>query len=172
MTITFLYWSIPIILTFHELEEWNILKWYKRHFIDPPPSDNLAVRTWILFCSFIGYLWTYLSILMPNNHVTAFFMGLLILITVQNAIQHIYWQFLFHAYSPGIIFSTIGLVTGVYVIYKETNEGYLPLWVDFILLIALIPTTIQTIRAKNTMTKSVQNVHHFGIKLAYWVWIK
>ncbi len=167
---TTLYWSIPIILTFHELEEWNILKWYKQNYLDPPPSDPLAVRTWILFCSLIGYVWTYLSILMPNAHLTAFFMSLLILVTVQNALQHLYWQFLFRTYAPGIIFSLIGLGTGVYVIYRATTQGYLPVWFDLFLFLALIPATVQTIKAKNTMTKSVLSVHQFAIKLAHWVW--
>ena len=149
---TLLYLSIPIILTFHELEEWNILRWYKRHYIDPPPSDNLAVRTWILFCSLVGFLWTLISVWIPNNYLTAILMSLLILVTIQNAIQHIYWQIHFQAYSPGVIFSTIGLILGVFVIFKATKAGYLPIWLDLFLLIALIPTTIETIRAKNTMT--------------------
>lgn len=148
------------------------MKWYKQNYLVPPPSNNLTVRTWIFFCSLIGYLWTFINILIPNDYLTAFLMALLILVTVQNEIQHIYWQILFRAYSPGIIFSTFGLVVGVYVIYRATNEGFLPICIDLILLILLIPTTVQTIKAKNTMTQSVLSVHHFGMKLAYWIWVK
>lgn len=43
MSMTFLYWSIPVILLLHELEEWNILKWYKLNYLNPPSSDN-----WVL----------------------------------------------------------------------------------------------------------------------------
>lgn len=172
MSITLLYWMIPIILTLHELEEWNILKWYQFHYKNPPSSDNLAVRTWLIFCSVFGFIWTFVSIWMSNDYLTAFFMSLLILVTVQNAIQHIYWQILFRAYSPGVIFSSIGLLLGVYTIYRVTNEGYLTWWVDIVLLIALIPTTIQTIQAKNTMTKFVESVHQFGVWLSNMIWIK
>jgi hypothetical protein len=169
---TLYYWSIPVILLLHELEEWDILKWYQRCYLNPPPSDNLAVRTWILFCSMVGFVWTFISVMIPNNHITALLMAILIFITIQNAIQHFCWQILFRAYSPGIIFSTVGLVMGVYVCIQATNQGLLPLWVNFILLIGLIPVTIETIKARNTMTKAVLAVHLFGIKLANSIWIK
>lgn len=80
MSLTMLYWSIPVILTFHELEEWNIMKWYKQYYIDLPPFNNLTIRTWLLFISLVGFLWTYISILMPNGYLTAIFMELLILV--------------------------------------------------------------------------------------------
>jgi len=27
-------WAIPIFFSLHELEEWNILKWYKKHYVN------------------------------------------------------------------------------------------------------------------------------------------
>jgi hypothetical protein len=169
---TTLYWSIPVILLFHELEEWNILKWYKRNYLNPPPSDNLAARTWILFCSLAGFIWTFVSVMIPNGTICAILMAILIFVTVQNAIQHFCWQILFRCYSPGIIFSTVGLAAGVYVIVEAINKGLLPLWFALVLSLGLVPVTIETIKARNTMTKAVLAVHLFGIKLANVLWIK
>ncbi len=38
-------WLLPVALLLHEAEEWNILRWEQRNFVNLPAKTNVSVRT-------------------------------------------------------------------------------------------------------------------------------
>jgi hypothetical protein len=47
-------WLFVIAFALHEIEEWNILRWYHRNYVDLPPSTDKTVRVWIVFVILVG----------------------------------------------------------------------------------------------------------------------
>lgn len=160
-------WIFAIAFALHELEEWNILGWYRRNYVDLPPSTDKAVRVWIIFVILVGFIWCGAATL-PGNPVFAAYVFLpAIAIATQNALQHVYWLFYFRQYAPGIITSIFCLIPlGASIVIRAAGQGYVPLWYVGILLLLLIPGLVQTVQARNRMTKQIRAIHHLGIKLA------
>jgi hypothetical protein len=160
-------WLFVIAFALHEVEEWNILRWYQRNFVDLPPSNDKSVRVWIIFVILIGFVWSAVATL-PRNPVFAVYVLLpAIAVAIQNALQHVYWFFFFKQYTPGIITSVFLLIPfGVYLIIRVVWQNLVPLWYVGILILLLIPGLVQTVQAKNRMTKQIRAIHRLGIKLA------
>lgn len=160
-------WLFVIAFALHEIEEWNILSWYQRNYVDLPPSTNKAVRVWIIFVSLIGIVWCAVATL-PGNPVFAAYVFLpAIAVAMQNALQHVYWFLYFRQYAPGIITSVFCLIPlGIYLGIQAVGQSFVPVWYVGILLLLLIPGLVQTVQAKNRMTRQIRAVHHLGIKLA------
>ena len=162
-----LIWVIPVVQLIHELEEWNILKWYKENYVDLPDSTNLSIRVWILFFSLFVYVWITLCFFIPNRMMLIILVSLLIMITTQNGLQHLYWLFYFKKYAPGVVsFVILLLPLNTYIVYRILKQGLLPFWLLIIIMALIIPGLIETIRARNRMIKVVRVVaHEFPIKL-------
>jgi hypothetical protein len=160
-------WIFVIAYAFHELEEWNILRWYQRNYVDLPPSTDKAVRVWIVFLILVCFIWCAVATL-PGNPVFAAYAFLpTIAVAMQNALQHVYWLFYFKQYAPGVVTSAVLLIPlGVYVTVQAVWQAYVPLWYVGILTLLIIPGLVQTVQAKNRMTKQIRAIHHLGIKLA------
>jgi len=159
-------WLFVIAFAFHEMEEWKILRWYQRNYLDLPPSTNKAVRVWIVFVILVGFVWCAAATL-PGDPVFAAFMFLpAVAVAIQNALQHVYWLFLFKQYAPGIITSVILLIpSGVYLAVRAVWQNFVPVWYLGFLFLLLIPGLVQTVQAKNRMTKQIRAIHHLGIKI-------
>lgn len=160
-------WLFVIAFALHEVEEWNILSWYQRNYVDLPPSTNKAIRVWIIFVILIGFIWCAVATL-PGNPVLAAYVFLpAIAVATQNALQHVYWLFYFKQYAPGIITSVFCLIPfGVYLVIRAVSQSFVSFWYVGILMLLLIPGLIQTMQAKNRMTKQIRAIHLLGIKLA------
>ena len=156
-----------IAFAIHELEEWNILRWYQRNYVDIPPSTNKAVRVWIAFVVLVGFIWCAVATL-PGNPVFAAYVFLpAIALAMQNAFQHVFWLFYFRQYAPGIITSIFCLIPfGIYLIIRAVGQNFVSIWYVGFLMLLLIPGLIQTVQAKNRMTQQIRAIHHLGIKLA------
>ena len=156
-----------VAFALHEVEEWNILSWYQRNYVDLPPSTNKAVRAWITFVILIGVVWCAVATL-PGNPVFAAYVFLpAIAVATQNGLQHVYWLFYFKQYAPGIITAVFCLIPlGVSLTIRAIGQGFVPIWYIGILVLLLIPGLVQTMQAKNRMTKQIRAIHHLGIKLA------
>jgi len=117
-------WILPIAWAFHEMEEWNIISWYQRHFVNPPEMTFLSVLTLLACSSLVGFLWTFIASLFRNSKITAGVLLLFfILVAFMNAIQHISWTVMFFAYSPGVlssVFLVIPLV--IYVTWRVLKK--------------------------------------------------
>jgi hypothetical protein len=167
--INFLSWLWIFVSTFalHELEEWNILRWYQRNYVDLPPSSHKAVRTWIVFVILVGIIWCAVATI-PGDPVFAAYVFLpAIAVAMQNALQHIFWLFHFKQYAPGIITSVFCLIPlGIYLAGRAISDNLVPIWYVGILSLLIIPGLVQTVKAKNRMTRPIRAIHHVGIKLA------
>lgn len=160
-------WIFVIAYALHELEEWNILRWYQRNYVDLPPSTDKSVRVWIVFFILIVFVWDIVATL-PGNPVFAAYVFLpAIALAMQNALQHVYWLFYFKQYAPGIVTSIVCLIPfGIYLAIRAVWQNFVPAWYVAILGFLLIPGLVQTVQAKNRMTKQIRAIHHLGIKLA------
>jgi len=166
-------WLIPIIMLLHELEEWNILEWYKKNYIDLPMSTKQSIRIWLLGISFVGFIWTAIAYLIPNPAIAAFFIILFIAFTLQNGLQHLYWLLYFKTYSPGFVFSfLLGIPVNVYICYRILEENLLPVWTIIVVNLFIIPGLVETVKAKNRMTKSIRGAHELGIRIVSRLWEK
>lgn len=163
-------WIFAIAYAFHELEEWNILRWYQRNYVDLPPATDRTVRIWIVFFILIVFVWCAVSTL-PGNRVFAAYAFLpTIAVAMQNALQHVYWLFSFRQYAPGAVTSVVFLIPfGSYVTIQAVRQSYVSIWYVAILAIAMIPGLLQTVKAKNKMTSQIRSIHNLSIKLDKWV---
>jgi len=165
-----LLWMFVIAYALHELEEWNILRWYQRNYVDMPPSTDRTVRVWIVFFILIVFVWCAVATL-PGNPVFAAYVFLpTIAVAIQNAFQHVYWLFYFKQYAPGVVTSVVLLIPlGLYVTIQAVLQNYAPYWYVGVLALAMIPGLLQTVKAKNKMTSQIRRFHNLSIKLDKWI---
>jgi Protein of unknown function with HXXEE motif len=160
-------WVFVVIFAIHELEEWNILSWYRRNYVDLPPSTDKATRVWIIFIILVALAWCAAGTLPGNPALAAYVLLPAVAIAVQNAIQHVYWQLYFKQYAPGIITAIFGLIPiGICLFAGAVWQGLVPIWYAGVLVILIVPGLVQTVKAKNMMTPQIRAIHHLGIKLA------
>ena len=163
-------WAFVVAFALHEAEEWNIIRWYQRNYVDLPPTTDKAARTWIVFISMMGLVWCTVATLPGNPTIAAFVLLPAIALALQNALQHVYWLFYFKQYAPGIISSVVFLIPlGVYLNIQAVSHNYVPIWYAGILALLIIPGLFQTVKAKNRMTPQIRSVHNFSIKLNEWI---
>ena len=162
-------WVFVVAFALHESEEWNIMRWYRRNFVDLPPTTDKAARTWIVFISMIGLLWCTAATLPGNQPLAAWVLLPALVLALQNAFQHVYWSFYFRQYAPGIVTSVVLLIPlGIYLIIQALLN-YVPIWYVGILLLLIIPGLFQTVKAKNRMTPQIRGIHNLSMKLNGWV---
>lgn len=164
-------WFIPIILFFHELEEWNILKWYKENYSDLPQSTNRSIRVWLIGISLVGFTLTAICFFVPYDIITALLICMLIAITLQNGLQHLYWLIYFKKYAPGVVFSVLfGIPVDIYICFRMLKENLVSIWVLIIICVLIIPGLMETVKSKNRMTKSIRGAHELGINISNRLW--
>lgn len=148
------------------MEEWNILRWYQRNYVNLPPVTDRSVRVWIVFFILYCFVWCTVATLPGNPVIAAFLFLPTIAVAIQNALQHIYWLFLFKQYAPGVITSLFFLIPlGGYVTIQALSQAYVPYWYVGVLALLMIPGLLQTVKARNSMTPQMRNIHNLGIKL-------
>jgi len=49
-------WLLPIAFALHEAEEWWILGWYERNFVDLTAKTNTSIHTFLVFASMVGFV--------------------------------------------------------------------------------------------------------------------
>lgn len=166
-----LLWIFTFAFALHEFEEWNIMKWYHRNFVDLPPSTNKSARTWIVFISLTGFIWCFLAVLPENPKFAMYIFMPVIVIALQNSLQHVYWLIYFRNYAPGVITSVLLLIPlSSYIIIEAVQQEFVPFWYVFLWIVLMIPGLAQTVRAGNTMTAPLRAIHNFGIKLSEMIW--
>lgn len=160
-------WLLPVAIALHEIEEWNIIDWYHRNFVDLPAITNTSTRVFIVFMSLYGFAWTAVALLFVNLKITAFLLSLLAVVVLLNALQHVYWVIAFRDYAPGVITSVL-LVTPV-IMFLGLVAGYqglLPIWYEVLLCILVMPGLAQTAMAGNRLTRMLQAISRVGLLLA------
>jgi hypothetical protein len=158
-------WFLPAALALHEAEEWNILGWYQQNFVGlPRERTNTTIRFFLVFLSLTGFVWTGIALMWGSSAITILILFPLLALIIQNGLQHIYWQFLFRRYAPGIMTSVLFLIPlGFYFVYISIVNDYAPLWYMAVLAVLIIPGLIQTVKARNRLTPAISSVHKFSL---------
>lgn len=156
-------WIIPALLFLHELEEWNILKWYRKYYTDFTASTNTSIRIHIITLGIIAFLLTFIAWISPIaiRSIIVIFLSSFIL---TNTIQHVIWTFQYKAYAPGLTTAILCVVVYTFVnILLVKNEMILTPF--YLILLLGIPTVKKTIKSKHQMTPEVRKIHNFFIKV-------
>ncbi len=162
-----LVWLFPIAVTIHEFEEWNIVRWYERNFVNLPPLEDRGLRAWIVFSSLLAFAWTALAVLTGSAPLAGFILLLAFALMLQNALQHIFYVVYFRSYAPGVITGVLLLVPIIlYLTVRAVSDAIVPGWYALLLIAFTLPNLVQTVRAGNTMLPSLLAVHRFGSALA------
>ncbi len=154
-------WLIPIFLFIHELEEWNILSWYKKYFNNLPGSTNVSIRIHIFTFGIVGFLITILAYISPaviKSLLIIFLSGFVL----TNTIQHIIQTFQYGSYAPGLSTGIICTAACVLVNVVLVQKGMIFIPLYFIILLG-IPTVIKTIKLKHEMTPEIRRIHELFI---------
>ncbi len=156
-------WIVPIILLFHELEEWNMHVWHIKNSMAIPGETALSTRMWILFLSLVGLIWTAIALLIPNNFISVGMMYALVCFTLLNGAQHLIALLKFKEYNPGFFFSVIfGMPAGGYITYQILSQSLLPVWVLIAFGILMLTGLVATF-------PMIHFINRVGIKLADWI---
>jgi hypothetical protein len=157
-------WAIPIFFSLHELEEWNILDWYKKYYVNLPGSTKFSVHLHIFFFCTVGFLLTYIAYLFRETFLFSLIISFLSGFILLNTFQHIVWTFQLKTYSPGLISSIIMLSVTVFVNIILIRNDMIQILYYALLLVVIIPA-INTFKIKNEMTPEIRRVHIFFIKI-------
>ncbi|MBN2039347.1 MAG: HXXEE domain-containing protein [Spirochaetes bacterium] len=155
-------WLIPVLFSIHELEEWNILNWYKKYYADLPASTNTSIRIHILTISLAAILLTFIAWISPiiiRSIIVIFLTGFIL----TNTIQHVIWTFQYKAYAPGLTTAILCMIifTLVNIILVKNEMILVPI---YLILLPGIPTVIKTVKSKHQMTPEIRRLHELFIK--------
>ena len=158
-------WIIPIIFFVHEMEEWNILDWYKCTYCPPPPSTKLSCRIWLFLISIFGFIITSIAYIISDDTISSGVILVFIVFSTFNGLQHIYWTIAFRKYAPGVIFSSLGIFAGIFITAVILSKNFISAGYIIILYIITIPFMLETFRAKNKLIRSFAHLHSLTLKI-------
>lgn len=157
-------WLIPIAFSVHELEEWNILKWYRKYFSNLPDSSNTSIRIHIVTLSLVAFLLTYLARILSGTFAFSLIIAFLSAFILLNFIQHIIWTAQLRAYSPGLLTSCLSVMV-VTLVHIELIQSALFSLPFYALVVFTIMPIRETLKVKGEMTPEIRKVHEFFIKI-------
>jgi hypothetical protein len=163
-----LIWALPLVFVFHEMEEWGILSWYRRNFIDLPNKSDQSIRAFLVFASLFAFVWTGGVALFASPTLAAWLMLPLAALIFYNASQHVFWQFYFKQYAPGV-FTSAWLLAPVtlYLCVRAVELSLVPIWYPVTLLALAVLGLYQTVMAGNRLTVTFYLIHRFGLQLGH-----
>jgi len=161
-----LVWLLPAAFALHEIEEWNILTWYRQHYGDLPETTDRTVRMGLFAYVSIGLLWTVVALRVRSRREAAFALLPLSLFLLTNAFQHVYWAAHLAAYDPGLVTAVTLLVpvTGV-LIWSALRQRLVPTWYVAALVLINVPTVVETIRGDGIVRFEIEAVNSIGAAL-------
>jgi len=157
-------WAIPVFFSIHELEEWNILYWYRKYYTNLPPSTGFSIHLHIITFCIVGFMLTTIAVLFQATFlfslIICFISGFILL----NVFQHVNWTIQLKAYSPGLISGLILIVITAVVNYILISNHRIQLPFYAIILLVIIPA-INTIKIRREMTPEIRRAHNFFISI-------
>jgi hypothetical protein len=164
-------WIFAAAYALHEVEEWNSLGWHRRNFLDMPADEtDTSLRTFLVLASITGFIWAAVATVWGNPSVAAFLFLPAVAVALQNALQHLYWQFSFREYAPGIVTSALLLIPGaIYLAVVAVGQGFVPLWYVVGLALLVVPGLILTVKAGHRLTQQFHAILRFSIALSRWL---
>ncbi|HEU5133555.1 MAG TPA: HXXEE domain-containing protein [Steroidobacteraceae bacterium] len=118
-------WLLPAAFALHELEEWNIVAWYRRYWtnVDPALVNQRNSWTWLAFASLFGFLWTFLASRFRNPAIALHLLLVFFIAVFSHCFAHIYWLFSLGVYAPGVVTSIVLIIPiTAYVTYRAIRE--------------------------------------------------
>lgn len=163
-----LLWIFLIIAAIHELEEWNIDQFERRHFSGlPPAATDKSARMVIAYVIAIGLLWVSAAALTGSPATAAWIIMPAVAFMIMNALQHIFWTIYFRQLAPGVISSIILVIPyGLYLIAEALRQGYIPVWYVAILAAIFGAGLVQTIISGSRMPPLIRAANQLGIVIA------
>ncbi len=163
-----LMWLLPVTFTLHELEEWNIMPWFREQFVNPPNTSDLGVHTWLIGISLVGFLLTALAAFLPTARATAVFvLPFFIVLVFGNALHHIYWQLAFSAYAPGVLAAGFLNIPSIALLSWHAARNRLVGWLYLtVLYVACLLSLLSVVRAGRTVTPPFHAMYNFSEWLA------
>jgi hypothetical protein len=160
-------WLIPVFFFIHELEEWNILSWYKKYYTGLPASTNTSIRIHIFAVSIVAFLLAFIAWISPviiRSIIIIFLSGFVFV----NTIQHIIWTFQYKAYAPGLATALLCSAVCIYVnVTMVKNDMIFAMF--YVILLLGIPAVIKTIKSKHQMTLEIRRLHNFFIRVEQYL---
>lgn len=157
-------WAIPIFFSLHEIEEWNILDWYKKYYVNLPGSTNFSVHLHIIFFCIVGFILTFIAHQFKETFLFSLIIAFLSGFILLNTFQHIIWTFQLRTYSPGLVTSLVMLIVTIFVNYILIRNANIQMQYYVLTLLVIMPA-IKTLKIKNEMTTEIRRVHIFFIKM-------
>lgn len=146
----------------HEAEEWNILRWEQRNFVNLPAKTNVSVRTFLVVFTMFGFLWTALAALPTNPTIAAFVLLPFAAGAFLNALQHLFYTLYFRQYAPGVITSVVLYLPIVgYLTARVIEEHLVPVAYVVVLVLLTVLGLIHTIKAGNVLPLYVSSTSFY-----------
>jgi Protein of unknown function with HXXEE motif len=149
-------WLAPLAWALHEAEEWNINAFESRHFVDPgyfSAVDHTVLWIGLAWVALQGVLWTGLTA-WPRNPRFAAFLALpwFIYLPFGNALQHVWYEFRFGGYTPGIVTATLLIIPVVLGLTVKAIRGRLiPWWYAAIFYLGAVTMLVSAIQSGNRL---------------------
>lgn len=157
-------WIIPFMFSIHEIEEWNILKWYKKYYKNLPESTNTSIRIHIITFCVLSCLLTLLANILNGTFLFSLIVIFLSSFILLNFLQHIIWTIQLRTYSPGLLTAILCILSVVFV-NVQLIQGNLIILPFYIIVLFIIPSLIGTMKVNGEMTKELKSIHCLFIKV-------
>ncbi len=161
-----------LIAAFHELEEWNILKWHLKYNKNVPSDvTDFHLRLAFILISILIFIWILISLIPKNKKITAYIFSPFIIISLLNGFEHLIWMIKFRVYAPGVIFGFFFEVPLIcYVLYRMLKEKLIAKWYLLILGIIVLAGTIQLILLGNKLDPFIAGAMRLSKALSDFIW--
>lgn len=161
-------WILPCVWGLHEAEEWNILAWFHRYWVNVPPLTEVDLWTWLVFITFAGFAWTFLVVIPKNPRLAAaIVLPFFTVIAFGNALQHVYFVFKFGDYAPGVVTALLLLIPSVlYLTRLALLDGLIPWWYALLIYLPVIPQLVLVIGSGNEVPPLIHALGRFSARLA------
>lgn len=158
---------LPVAYSLHEAEEWNLLAWYDRYWLNVGDLSDRTVHVWLLFSSLLAFAVTGVVMAFRRERLAAWVLLPFFAFPFLHAFLHIYWVFYFRAYSPGVITSALLLIPSfVFVASRAVRDRLVPAWFVAVACLLNLPPVIAGIRLGNVLPDGGLPWYRFSEKLA------
>jgi hypothetical protein len=168
MNFLILLWLFYGLVVLHELEEWNIDCFERRHFSGlPARATDRSARMVIAFVSALGLVWCAIATLPGDPALAAWIFFPAIAFMLLNALQHIFWSFHFRELEPGAITAALLIIpSGGYIVSRAIAHGFVPAWYALALGAVAIIAFTNTVLSGSRMPALIRTGNRIGIWLS------